>query len=534
MRRFHSYGPVNMKLHYYAPREALIDRAYTHLMGEYPDEGGHFITVWAPRQCCKTWTMQQILFRLQKDDRFDVLKINLENLKSENDAPTILDTIAREIGDGLDKPFTGIDSRVRFQEIFKKDVLEKPLILILDEFDALGEEGINAVVRAFRNIYIRRLDESQKKTGQKTYLLHGVALIGVRSVLGIESQTGSPFNIQRSVHIPNLTFAEVEGMFKWYEKESGQKVLPEVIAELYGETRGQPGLIGWFGELLTETYNEKPGEPITMDNYQRLYEAAVYLLPNVNILNIISKADTEPYKDLVFDMFRTDELLRFKFDDKRTNFLYMNGVIEPVEVENKNYIRFSSPFVQKRLFNYFSNELFNYMGRLLDPMVDIDAAITGESLDIKNIIALYQTYLDKNRGWLFKNAPRRQDMRIFEAVFHFNIYMYLFKFVENRGGNVYPEFPTGNGKIDIVIEYKQKVYALELKSYSDSARYKKNLIKAVDYGKQLALEKVYLVFFIESIDKENRRKYETLYRDKDSGVMVIPIFVATGNTQDLL
>ena len=102
----------------------------------------------------------------------------------------------------------------------------------------------------------------KKNTEQKTYLLHAVALIGVRSVLGIENQKGSPFNVQRSVHIPNLTFEEVEEMFKWYEKESGQVVEDEVLHALYDEMRGQPGLTCWFGELLTEMYNTIPGGPL--------------------------------------------------------------------------------------------------------------------------------------------------------------------------------------------------------------------------------------------------------------------------------
>jgi hypothetical protein len=39
MRQFSSYGPVNTKLHYYVPREALIEQAYTQLIGENPDRG---------------------------------------------------------------------------------------------------------------------------------------------------------------------------------------------------------------------------------------------------------------------------------------------------------------------------------------------------------------------------------------------------------------------------------------------------------------------------------------------------------------
>lgn len=61
MRTFVSYGPVDVDAHYYAPRTALIDFAYHQLLGENPERGGHYVTVWAPRQTGKTWIMQQAL-----------------------------------------------------------------------------------------------------------------------------------------------------------------------------------------------------------------------------------------------------------------------------------------------------------------------------------------------------------------------------------------------------------------------------------------------------------------------------------------
>jgi Cdc6-like AAA superfamily ATPase len=152
----------------------LIERAYTQLIGKNPKKGGHYITVWAPRQTGKTWIMQQILHRLQNDSHFDVLKINLQHLKDQENANQVIMSIAEAIGEKLGKAFTGINTGEKFQNIFKKDVLDKPLILILDEFDALVEEGINAVVGAFRNIYITGMDERDKPTDQKTYLLHGI------------------------------------------------------------------------------------------------------------------------------------------------------------------------------------------------------------------------------------------------------------------------------------------------------------------------------------------------------------------------
>ncbi|NIM11636.1 MAG: AAA family ATPase, partial [Candidatus Aminicenantes bacterium] len=250
MRRFSSYGPLNTKSHYYAPRKELITKAFFQLIGENPEEGGHYITVWAPRQTGKSWLMQQILLKLQQEARFDVVVLSLESLKDEENVNDIINTIAEEIGDRLGKPFTGVHTQKQFQKLFKKGVLDKPLVLILDEFDALQKEAINAIVSAFRDIYNERLYEIDKPTEQKKYLLHSAALIGIRSVLGIENKKGSPFNVQRSLHIPNLTYDEVKGMFQWYEKESGQTIETEVIDRLFAETRGQPGLTCWFGELL--------------------------------------------------------------------------------------------------------------------------------------------------------------------------------------------------------------------------------------------------------------------------------------------
>lgn len=48
MRKFSSYGPIDIDLHYYVPRTALIEQALTHLLGENSGKSGHYITVWAP------------------------------------------------------------------------------------------------------------------------------------------------------------------------------------------------------------------------------------------------------------------------------------------------------------------------------------------------------------------------------------------------------------------------------------------------------------------------------------------------------
>jgi len=531
MRKFSSYGPISTSLHYYAPRQALIERAVADLVGEDPTQGGHYITVWAPRQRGKTWIIQQALQRLRHDPQyaaFDVVYLGLEHLKLEQDAAGIAQSLASELSYTLALPPHEIRQIKELELLFRRELLQKPLILILDEFDALTEEAIAGIAGVFRNIHIRRQTEADRPTGEKSYLLHGVALIGVQAVLGVENPRGSPFNVQRSLHVPNLTFEEVQGLFDWYTRESGQAVEPAVVERLFYETRGQPGLTCWFGELLTETYNPDRTRPIGMAAFEHVYIAASSVLPNNNILNILSKARQEPYKGYVLDMFRTDEPVAFKYDDPILNYLYLNGVVDwEWDSATVPQVRFPCPFVQKRLFSHFAGELFREGGRLYDPFEDLSDTITEDNLDVRNLLRRYERYLRQNRSWLLKDAPRRADLRIYEAVYHFNLFTYLSRFMGRRDAQVYPEFPTGNGKVDILIRYAGRMHALEVKSYADEFEYREALRQAAAYGRQLGLSEITLAFFVERVDDANRQKYEARYRDAETGVTVTPVFVAT-------
>ena len=479
----------------------------------------------------KTWIMQNVLWRMQREPQyaaFDVLKINLEHLKLETDTITVIKAIAEEIVEKLGLKTIEINKIKELYDVFRRGVLSKPLILILDEFDALPQQAIAGIVGVFRNIYNTRRDQSDRHTAEKDYLLHGVALIGVRSVLGVENRTGSPFNVQRGLHIPNLTFAEVESMYNDYEKESGQRVEPAVIEGVFNELRGQPGLTSWYGELLTETYNKyKPS--ITMRDFEIVDAAASNVLPNANILNIISKAKEEPYRSFVLELFQTEDKIEFKYDDPRINFLYMNGVIdEEVAGETNYYVRFPCPFVQKRLFSHFANELFRDVGQLHKPFDNLDDTITATDLILKNLLRRYQTYLQQNRAWLLKDVPRKANLRIFEAVSPFQPLYVPGAFLDNKGGKVWPEFPTGNGQIDLMLRRGDKLYGLELKSFTDDFDYRNALKQAARYARNLHLSEIVVAFFVEEIDDANRLKYETTWVDTNGDVTVHPVFVATG------
>jgi len=530
MRKFSSYGPISKKVNYYVPREALIAKVLSQLKGNEPDEGGHYITVWAPRQTGKTWIMQEVFFKLQQNPQFEVVILPLQHLGKVTDVNRVVQLLVRDLSKllNLEKALT-IDTLEDFHLLFEQGTLSKPLILILDEFDTLSETVIAELVSVFRNIYHRRQSQIDKPTAEKDYLLHSMALIGVRAVLGVENVKGSPFNIQRGVHIPNLTSDEVIALFNQYQQESGQSISPAVVERIWYEFQGQPGLTCWFGELLTETYNQATAQPITMVHFEGVYADALKLLPNNNILNIISKAKQELYKPLVLELFQTETKIEFTYHDPIINFLYMNGVVSVEKVNHgENYVKFPCPYVQKQLFNYFARELYPRMGQLYDPFEDLADTITEDSLNIPNLLHRYEQYLQVNRDIVLKNAPRRDDLRVYEAVFHFHLYLYLTSFFNSYEAQIQPEFPTGNGSIDLLIRHAGQLFGLELKSFANKHQLTKALIQAAKYGKQLGVLEIWLVLFIETVDDQNRQRFEADYTDSKTGVIVHPQFVQTG------
>lgn len=345
MRKFTSYESPNPKLHYFAPREKLIANAYEQLVGENPQEGGHYITVWAPRQTGKTWTLLETAKKIRKQDCFHVGIITMQSARDKRTEQDVLKVLIDSLSYYFATDLPYIQRLDDLHELFTQTYFSKPIILILDEFDPLQEELINKFANEFRMIYTSRVNESDKPSGEKRFLLHGLALIGVRSVLGIENVKGSPFNVQRSLHIPNLTPDEVNGLFQQYQEESGQKIDPDVVSRIFDEFRGQPGLTCWFGEVITEMLNDKPNPPITKTEFERAYIEASDILPNNNIL---SKVRPEPYKSVTLELFRTEDKIKFAFEDKTLNYLYMNGVIDIEKTASGAYVKFASPFVQKK------------------------------------------------------------------------------------------------------------------------------------------------------------------------------------------
>jgi hypothetical protein len=503
MRHFSSYGPVDPKVDFCVERRDLVERCVSELVAD-PSDGGHFFTIWAPRQAGKTWLMRRAIeeIRARYGDRFAVGSLQMQGALDEKDGEDVLfRTTPRLFREAFGLELAAPGSWDDWMRLFarKGGAFDRPLILLIDEFDSLPPPVIDALVSRFRAMYLTR----------DAYFLHGLALIGVRGVLGVDSPRGSPFNVQRSLHVPNLTRDEVADLFGQYQAESRQAVEPEIAGQVFDATRGQPGLVSWFGELLTETHNPGRAEPLTAAVFRRVYVLA-FSEWNNTILNLIKKA-RGPHHAHVVALF-TDPNVPFNMDKDWCNYLYLNGIIDRVPAPDDAgagtfVCRFSSPFVQRRLYAALTDDMFGDKGPILaiEPGDLLDDVFLPEALCLPPLLARYRGYLTRlaARGidpW--QGQPRRKtDLHLTEAVGQFHLYAWLRDAVGRRCV-ISPEFPTGNGKVDLVLRTKEKhVGLIEVKSFVDMYDLAKGRAQAAGYAKQLGLSSVTVAVFVPVPDE---------------------------------
>lgn len=504
MKRFSSYGPPNPETEFMVQRPALVQQVMDQLVGD-PKKGGHYFTIFAPRQVGKTTTLRQVVARLRETlgDSFQVGMATMHNVHDFRQAIPRIFKLA--FGMDVNEP----EHWEAVQALFSHTgPLKKPTLLILDEFDGLPGPALAETVAMFRQLYLER-------EGTR---LHGLALIGVHAVLGELTSTMSPFNVQRSVNIPSLTHDEVIELYQQYQDESGQAIAPEGVERIYDMFRGQPGLTCWFGELLTEKHNpcqpppwqRKEGPPpegyplITRAHVDHVLTRALYSEININIRNLISKG--LQHQALLRELFVSHHM-RFELNNPDVQWLYLNGILVADETQGnleEPVCAFASPFVQRCLFSAFGGALNTAYGKA-QLIVDADAvALEGafSGLDVPLMLKLYRQFLAAQTAkgeapW--REQPSRSDARAFEAIGHFNLYAWLYG-VSRGLFAVVPEFPTGNGTADLWLvnprQGRQEV--LEVKSFTTTAELSASLDQVKRYARKLKLPRAYLVVLADA------------------------------------
>ncbi|MBM3740947.1 MAG: ATP-binding protein, partial [Acidobacteria bacterium] len=275
MRQFNTEGPVIAGLHYLIPPLTRIDVGH---LDELVDQMKYFV-VHAPRQTGKTTCLMAYADHLNQGGRYHAVYTNVEAAQAQRgDVAAAIPVVAGEIaawaedlfGDTI--PGKAIAESPGPPESVLSRMLSrwcaqapKPIVLILDEADALIGDSLLSVLRQLRAGYAKR----------PKWFPHSVILCGLRDVhdYRVQGSDGSPFNIRaESIRLGDFTVGEVAALYGQHTAETGQEFTADALDRVWNLTLGQPWLVN---ALAKEAVAMQPSGAITANDIDQAKEALI-------------------------------------------------------------------------------------------------------------------------------------------------------------------------------------------------------------------------------------------------------------------
>lgn len=504
MRTFNTSGPIDLSQHFGVPRTELVKQYVRHMIGD-TETGGDYLTLWAPRQTGKTSLMYLIEQEVARhhSDQFAVCIISFEQYATIEEHPhdQHFDTFSEAFSTQLQERIPGnpkITNWDEFMEVFTKEsrIWDRRLLLLIDEVDAVPEPVLNIVLKHFREMFHYR----------DHHWVHGLALMGLKSHYGMTIERGSPYNIQRSIHIPNLSIEEVRDMYQQYQDEHGQIIAPDVVEKVYEVTNGQPGLVSLFGALLTNPDNTTPDHAVTLSNWNSIYEQASQIYMNSDTINHIAKTHTDYYPFLI--RLFTQSFVDFNMYGESCYFMYTNGIIDCEEQHyDSGHInftsRFSSSFLQHCLYKALTLEwLSPAISNANIPISgSLDDVFAGSYLDIAALLAHYQRYLDQGdeQGMNLRKSRTISESHtdFLQTIEHFHLYAWLLQATDGMC-TIHPAFSKNYGKVDLVLTCREQCGLIQINTHDHWFHADEHRLQLAHYAQELGLDRATIVLFYET------------------------------------
>jgi type II secretory pathway predicted ATPase ExeA len=469
MREFNTSGPCHPARHYTVMREALIAE------GQEKVRKGQYFTIFAPRQTGKT-TYFQLLLESVKDEGFTPIWISFEKLKTVTKGlfyRALNNQLRQELAEHQIKFKQTIKNQVELVELFEEIRSQaKSIVLVIDEFEGIPDSMLNEVMHTFREMYHRN----------KSHALHSLILVGVSTIAELVVSSASPFNVADELQILYFTREEVNSLIEQYVAESGHLFEERVIKAIYDNTKGQPGLVCALAAHLVKKV--AINRTVTMDDFLLTLNYFLKSKYDKNVLNIVQKAKEKKafMRRLLFD----EQPIDFSVDVEDIAYLYANGVIDNIE----GHVGILVPLYSKRIITAFRpvhNGERRHYGFSVNDTFD-DYLLKG-GLNIHAILKKYRQYV-RRRGFKAFDTENLE-----ESAWHYSLDGFINFFIETLDGQTFVEVPSGAGRTDILIVYKNHRYIIEVKVFTNNTLYKKGKGQLVEYLKSEGLDDGYYVVF---------------------------------------
>ncbi len=486
---FNTTGPCYPDEHYMIPPERRLRRVLKFINDR------KYFTLHAGRQTGKSTCIQWLEKHLNARDDVRAVCFDIETAREMPDVAEALGTIfdsmdqrlasvlpainrpdAAMLNEWLKHPQTALLRYLRY--LVAQD--NRPWVILIDEADGLVGQTMVSFLTQLRQGYIER---------HQIPFPSSIVLVGMRQVRDyILSEkerraiswlgTTSPFNITaEAMTLEPFTAAEVEELLLQHTAATGQKFEPEAIHDIYELGQGHPWLTNALADQITNNDVEDRAVAVTAAHVEAAKETII-VERRSHIDSLVAKLREERVMRVLDPMLVGDRPDPQVLND---DLAYVVGL--GLLRKQGGMVNIANPIYREVI-----PRTLNYTQQITIP--NQPAWYLGKDglLDMAKLMKDWQDF------WREDGHLAAEGFGYQESGPHLMLMAFLQRVV-NGGGRIQREYGLGRGALDVLVEWKDARYAIELKIRRDKSTEARALKQLWGYLDKLNLSHGWLVLF---------------------------------------
>jgi hypothetical protein len=451
-KTFNTGGPCRSETDYMLPGAARLPGVRALIAD------GKYFVIHAPRQVGKTTSFIDLARELTESGRYASCLLSCETGAAFIDDPAQAEAmilrawnknISAWLPPELGPPVGTREAAATLAEYITAWCLAcpRPIVLFLDEIDALANSSLISVLRQLRDGYPTRPGNFP----------HSLAIIGMRDVRDYKFASGgtgrlstpSPFNIMvESLTIENFTAEQVVALYAQHTEATGQIFTPEASAHAWELTRGQPWLVNALARQILMHVAPDPATPITREHFDEAKERLI-IRQDVHLDHLAERLNEPRVRSIIEPMMAGTLPEDIAADDRQ--YVIDLGLIRMeyggLEIANPIYKQvFPRVLAQSAAFRMPGHKP-DWLG-------------TDGRIDPQRLLQSFLLF------WRQHGQPLLRTAHYHEIAPHLVLMAWMHRVV-NGGGTIEREYAIGMGRMDLVVRHKDLTLAIELKVWRE-------------------------------------------------------------------
>ncbi|MBU1497725.1 AAA-like domain-containing protein [Myxococcota bacterium] len=403
----------------------------------------------APRQTGKTSSLLALRDYLNERDEYYAVYMNVEaGQAARNEIEKVVKAAISSLSSSVDNEgikkavlscATGVSLESALTNALQTlaESSQKPVVLMIDEIDALIGDSLVSVLRQIRAGYHKRPESFPQS----------IILCGVRDIQDYRIHRpdkevitgGSAFNIKaKSLRIGNFSREEVEELLLQHTAETGQEFGDGVFDYVFDQTDGQPWLVNAMAYEATWEIraNRDRSVVITADMMEEARNDLV-ISRATHLDQLAFRLKEDRVRRIILPMINNEESIAVDEDDRQycIDLGLLKKTPHGLEISNPIYReiipRELTTSRQEHFLSYFTPDWIRPDG----------------SLDSNLLVRMFVTFWRENSNiWA-------TDIAGYEEAAPHLVFQAFLQRVANGNGTVYREYGLNRGRTDLMLKW---------------------------------------------------------------------------------